>query len=468
MNDLKGNVSEYLGKVMRVGSSWFSQIWNTTDYTISRITLYLKDKKRQLDDYLIDREKLLAQIRRARIEADRLYEDIERTNAQHTEKLLILYEKLEKRTETLIETKHDLSNLEQTIVETEEKIGSLSTEREQAINERNWLKSEYDHLQKIINEHFTKQEALRFELQALKEQQANKKFHTDAAIMQEIEKKEAEISRLQEMEHFHSLKFEELKRDLMKKVSHVAKLNTTLQELQEILREKEEKVIHLVQDLEVKTAEMIQMQDESKIAKQELMNMQAMLAEKKKSHELSQNRVEALTQALQEQEATYYKDMANADEQIEKMQSELIHQQNELAIAHAENANPVEMRPEELKILKHEYEPRFQTLYRDCHLQQAFFSDFFDLTPSDRLKVEACIVNLNFNYEMNMTKVRPNTVKTNGGLALNEYPFGEGNTGRIYFRKEQGKVHFFRISRTKNGRGKLDQKKVIAWLKKNY
>lgn len=196
--------------------------------------------------------------------------------------------------------------------------------------------------------------------------------------------------------------------------------------------------------------------------------MQAMLKEKKRSYEASKSRMKDLAQALQEQEEIYYKDMAVADELIKKMQEELIDQQNELAITHAENANPVEIRPEELRILKHEYEPRFQTLYRDCYLHEAFFNDFFLLTPSDRLKVEACIVNLNFNYALNISKVRPNTVKTNKGLTLNEYPFGVGNTGRIYFRKNQGKVHFFRISRTKNGRGRLDQKKVIAWLKTNH
>lgn len=90
MNNFKDNISEYLGRVMRKGSAWFSQLWNTTDHAISKITLFLQDKKKQLDEYLIDREKLLGQIQRAQMEVDELYEEIERTNAGQAEKLLCL------------------------------------------------------------------------------------------------------------------------------------------------------------------------------------------------------------------------------------------------------------------------------------------------------------------------------------------------------------------------------------------
>lgn len=89
------------------------------------------------------------------------------------------------------------------------------------------------------------------------------------------------------------------------------------------------------------------------------------------------------------------------------------------------------------------------------------------MIPSDRLRVEACIVNLNFNYDHHMYKVRPNTVKTKANTTINEYPFGHDKVGRIYFKRENGKVNFYRISRTKNGKGNLDQDRVIEWLKRN-
>jgi hypothetical protein len=115
--------------------------------------------------------------------------------------------------------------------------------------------------------------------------------------------------------------------------------------------------------------------------------------------------------------------------------------------------------------VEQEYEPRFRTLYDQCNIEREFYSDFFSLIPSSRLKVEACIVNLNFHYDQNMAKVRPNTEKTNRGTTIDEYPFGR--EGRIYFRKDNRTVNFYRISTNKNGKGKLDQARVIAWLKRN-
>ena len=133
----------------------------------------------------------------------------------------------------------------------------------------------------------------------------------------------------------------------------------------------------------------------------------------------------------------------------------------------AKSGSPVEITAEALQILEQEYEPRFRTLYKECNIHSEFYRDFFSLIPSDRLRVEACIVNLNFNFQLHMSKIRPNTVKTNHGTTIYEYPFGQDRVGRIYFNKDKGSVNFYRISRTKNGKGKLDQDRVIAWLKKN-
>lgn len=121
-----------------------------------------------------------------------------------------------------------------------------------------------------------------------------------------------------------------------------------------------------------------------------------------------------------------------------------------------------------MKILEQEYEPRFAELYKNCIFHKEFFRDFFTLIPSDRLRVEACIVNLTYRYEENAHKIRPNNVRTNRKLTINEYPFGQDHLGRIYFKKRNHQVEFYRISRTKNGKGDLNQQQVIAWLQKNY
>lgn len=176
--------------------------------------------------------------------------------------------------------------------------------------------------------------------------------------------------------------------------------------------------------------------------------------------------LEEFHEKLHQREEEHLGELIDSGDKIDRLEKNLLDKRNELAIQKEMQGEPAIISSEALEVLEQEYEPRFDTLYKESVFNPEFFRDFFTLIPSDRLRVEASIVNLNYNYDLHTPKVRPHSVKTRGG-SLNEYPFGRDRVGRIYFNKDKGKVNFYRISRTKSGRGKLDQKRVIAWLKVN-
>lgn len=471
MNDFKEDVSEFFGRLTKKGAVWFSQFWNTTDHTISKVSLFLQEKKRELDEYLIDRRELLSKISDAEREVDQLQEQIGKAYEMQTEDLLKLYEKLEKRTEALMEHQHALSQLEETIDSSHDQISALSHEKEQVIIERNWLKSEYDHLQQILNANHAKQAQLQEEIKQLKIQQGKELTsdqEVDVLVEQEILEKEAEIKRLQGEKNVYSLKFEALKKELMVKVSEVAKLSQELQAREKEVENQEQQVILLKESLDKQFIELKEERKRSEVTRKHARDIEHSLQEKNQAYKAAERRLNKLKGDLEEQAELYVNEMESAEQRMAQLQADLAEEQQILGDLRAEQGSPAKVSTSEKRILSQEYEPRFATLYRDCSFHEGFFKDFFMLLPSERLQVEACIVNLNHFYESHSSKIRPNTVKTNSGLTINEYPFGRGNTGRIYFKEKEERIHIYRLSRTKNGRGKLDQKKVIEWLRKNY
>ena len=84
-----------------------------------------------------------------------------------------------------------------------------------------------------------------------------------------------------------------------------------------------------------------------------------------------------MSEALHRKEQDHYQDLITSEAEINELKIELQNQRNELAIEQATQGAPTEASPEALRILKNEYEPRFQTLYRECHFKQEFYKDFF-------------------------------------------------------------------------------------------
>jgi chromosome segregation ATPase len=449
-------------KLLEKGYGWLSRLINITDHSITKVSIFLQEKKKRLEEYLIDREQLLEDIEESQSEIEYLQNKIYQTNTEQNEHLLELYNKLEIRTQDLLNNQQQLTHLHKSIVESKDVIDVLSNEKELAINERNYLRSEYDHLQTIIQENQKEQVKLEDKIKYLLD---NRSQEHDVLAEKQIKEYEANIEKLQIEKNNYQQQYISFQEKLNEKMSFVAKLSGELLKAESEILEKQE----LVKSLEQRTVEF---EEEIRNYKLETSKQKSLIEKNKKRTSVYNERISELKRIttdlnirLEEANHLYVVDLDKAHHEISVLKEDLIKEQNNLAMERERNGIPPELNAETLKILEQEYEPRFSTLYKECLIHDEFYRDFFSLIPSDRLKVEACIVNLNYNYNQNMSKVRPNSVKTRMGTTINEYPFGQ--EGRIYFNKNQGKVNFYRISRTKNGKGKLDQNSIISWLKKN-
>ncbi|QNK87234.1 hypothetical protein H7992_18805 [Sporosarcina sp. resist] len=352
------------------------------------------------------------------------------------------------------------------------KLTTLTGEKDQALSERNWLKSEYDHLQVIMKDNVVKQELLTAELEELKRSQET--FETpadipnfDTSFYEKIEGKKEEIDRLNRENKVHEMKFKELESRLMEKVRLVSELSGLLQIVQSELDKNEQEIMGLQKFNHAQVQEI----DKGKILSYELKQEMIILQAKSASHEEEYNialmEYESIKEMIRQVDDDYLQSIVESDEKIKRMENDLLNEQNNLAIERGNNGEPSEISIETLEILEQEYEPRFETLYRESVFQPEFFKDFYTLVPSDRLRVEASIVNLNYYFDLHASKIRPNEVATRKATKILEYPFGHDNIGRIYFKRAANRIQFYRISRTKNGKGKLNQDRVIDWLKVN-
>lgn len=156
VNKFKKEILPVINKIFGKGQDWFSQLVNATDHTITKATIFLKEQKKQLNEYMVDHEKLLSNIKNKQDEVEYLRKEIEKTNKGQTDRLMKLYNELELRTEELIKSQQQYINVQQAIDESRMKLTTLTGEEDQALSERNWLKSEYDHLQVIMKDNVVK------------------------------------------------------------------------------------------------------------------------------------------------------------------------------------------------------------------------------------------------------------------------------------------------------------------------
>lgn len=464
---MEGNfldIKPLINKLLERGVGWLSNLISATDHSLTKASIFLQKKGKEIEDYMIDRGKLLSAIQLAQNEIDSLRSVIDENNIEQTENMLLLHEKLEQRTEELLNNQQQLSKLHKSVEKSKNTISELSVEKEQAVNDRKLLRSEYNNLQNIINDNLMKQEELKDEIASLKTNVITGQINPN---QHQIREHEDRIEYLQQENIDYEKRYTDIQEQLKEKMSLVVQLNGQLQQAEIEINEKQSQVIILEQKAKDFQGEIRNYSLQTKKLKKDLArNKVEMKTQKQKSEELYVL-INELSIKLNNTDLKYLENMIKTDEEIKVLKNNLLDEQNNLAIEKERNGAPAEITPEALRVLEQEYEPRFQTLYQSSFLHDEFYRDFFSMIPSDRLRVEACIVNLNFNYDQHMYKVRPNTVKTRASTTINEYPFGHDKIGRIYFKRDNGKVNFYRISRTKNGKGSLDQERVIEWLKRN-
>lgn len=453
MEDVKEQGKEWVRKVVGKTQKWLSRLFDETDLKLSRARHFLSATKEEFQRYIEDRNILVNQIEMKEKEINNLREKMLKVERVNPDKYAKLYNKLESKTDELFSYRQQLQSMELQVETYRTEVIKIDEMKGQVIKERDILKANYDELNDKIGVYKEEKETLVKEIQELKYQQAND---------DEIKEKEKLLQQIEKAKEVTEVELQNEKTKLLEKLKEMAKLNSEFHDVKNKLSNTEQKLeenMTIIQDLQM---DLVSIKDDARVLEKQLLKDQEDMDYYLNEHAKIEAELKKLVHEKDSMEEKMNHSLIDRQNEVDIMQQELENSQEDLAIAEAEKQELSKEDKEKRRILQVEYEPRFRELYHQSHFRSDFLDDFYALSASDRLKVEACIVNLNFNYELNRSKVRPSSVKVSP--RLDEYPFAD--TGRIYFCKDKGVVQFYRLSRTKNGKGRLDQQKVIAWLKK--
>ncbi|TFD97051.1 hypothetical protein [Jeotgalibacillus sp. R-1-5s-1] len=444
---------QFVRDIIKKAHVKLSDFLNYTDFHLTRAQQLLVASKNELQKYLEDRNKLINEIDQKEYEIDQLRNKMNQLTGSNMDELFSLQKQINDKMKLLSQSEKKLRQTEKKLSQFEYQSRQIEKEKVRAIEERNQIKHEFDELNKNLTS--LKKDIL------LKEEEI-KELQDHQANSQDIQKAEKLLTDLLEEKHIAESVLETVQSNLKDKMLEVSSLTTKLNELNEKIKLKEQEVI-------VQLEEIRQLEDKIENQDKERHFLEKQYDESILELSLYKEDYERMSIELnnmKERSVLNDEELKNAinekNLEIENLNAILENTQDKLNAAESIRLDLTDQEKEIIKVLQIEYEPRFRSLYSQSDFQHEFLNDFYVLNPSDRLKVEACIVNLNYNFQQNSHKVRPNPVKA-GNKNIWEYPFAD--TGRIYFLRENDRVLFYRISRTKNGKGRLDQKRVISWLK---
>ncbi|MCA1060311.1 hypothetical protein LCL96_15335 [Rossellomorea aquimaris] len=464
------------------GQKMLVSLFNKIDFDITRTIRILREKQERLKQFIINRENMVKEIEIKENEVNRLREQIYNLkNSSNSGQLDVLRMELSKKLDDLIASQQKYYELESKIEEEQKKVSLLLQDKQKLEQDRNSLKLRYDKVKTKLNANNKKTKKLEEELKGLKVKEIRyEELLNQSTSKEELQHYEKQLEELKKHLNIKNTEYEsiitennqyrldqkELEQKLLEKMSSLSKLsndlNSTNMALKHIKEEKNKiKSILQTKEKDLKSANL-------KITKLEVEVKQFRQLEKEfeNKYDIALKEMKKAEKLLGEFQEDFSNDMISYEERLQELQNELVDKQNELSIVKAEKGEAENLSHEEKKVLEREFEPRFNALYKNCCFHPEFLSDFFHITPSDRLKVEAAVVQLNYNYGQAVTNIRPSCIRARKSKIL-EYPFGTDSVGRIYFHKENNIVHLHRLSRTKNGRGKLTQDNVIEWLMLN-
>jgi chromosome segregation ATPase len=457
------------------GHKMLVSIFNKIDFDLTRTIRILRDKQERLKQFIINRENMVREIERKENEVNQLREQIySLKNSSNSEQLDVLRMELSNKLDDLLTSQQKYYELESKIEEEQKKVSLLIRDKQKLEQDRNSLKLRYDNVKTKFNANKKKTKNLEQELNELK----IKEIHYEELLhkstsKEELQHYEKQLEELQKQFNIKNTEYEsiitennqfkqdqiELEQRLLQKMSSLSKLSNELNSANIALQHIQEEKNMIKTKLQTKEKDL--KAANLKITKLEVEVKQLKQLEKEYEHkyDTALKEMKKAESLLGEYQEDFSNDMISYEERLQELQNELVDKQNELSIVKAEKGEAENLSQEEKRVLEREFEPRFNVLYKNCCFHPEFLSDFFHITPSDRLKVEAAIVQLNYNYGQAVTNIRPSCIRARRNKIL-EYPFGTDSVGRIYFHI----VHLHRLSRTKNGRGKLTQDNVIEWL----
>ena len=444
----------FMKTVMTKAQKLFSRLVDTTDHLLTKTLRLLRESKEEFEAYVQDRDALITKIASSEEEITRLKDRLTAlaVDAVDLDEYERVQSELDAKMNEKVQAELRLKELEVSLNQHKQDLDNVKQEQIKALSERDAYKERYQQIQEKLAAQEENYETLTSELQDLKNSQGDKQAS--------IERTEALLKELDEARRENKKALEDTKHALMGKIKEITRLNSDYHELRiqveglqdekkryearftalhkqlETLRLERERAMH---DMREKEAEFSAVFDLAQALEQDK---------------------QALERELRSVEDLYFQDMQEKENEIAVIKADLDSAQNELSTAHAVSDED----QGKLKILMEEYEERFQLLYKRASFHAEFMHDFYALSSSDRLKVEAKIAGLTFGDQLVTSSVRKHTVKA-GGTSIPEFPFAD--TGRIYAKMKNDRIQFYRISRVKNGKGRLDQKRVIAWLQQH-
>ena len=480
--EFKNIISDKLKDTSIKSINFLSNLFSKVDTNLTLTLQTLKENHKKLHTYIENRDKLHQDIEVKQKQVDDLkLKIVHLEQKQAYEQVDLLRDELYVKTNELIHIHNHYFKLEETIQIAEIEITNLENEKSILEKDRKQLRQKYEN---TANELITSRKKLievegNLEKLILREQELIQLIELKPSeeelilyeqelkiLKQQSNQKTTETIILKNIISEYKKKKKKSQQQLVNKMSEISNLTLALNQSKQMLNKECQEKEHIQKKMQItekiiieKNSSLFQMQNYTKIIEENQRELQVEIENK----ELE---IKNIVEIASQQEQQMNRQIYEALEEIEELEQQLQKEQNNVAMAQANSTENYRLSESDKQLLKKEFKPRFEKLYVNCVFEEQFMKDFLQITPSDRLQVEAAIAQLSFQYDTAKSKIRPNSVKTASKNFL-EYPFLTDSVGRIYFHHTQNQFHFYRISRIKNGRGNLTQDNVIAWLKNN-
>lgn len=433
------------------GVDVFASLFNRTEDIAIKLLHILQSRKKDIEKYLIDRQELEKKIELKQKEINTLYEKIDVLNTKGSKEIFSLYRKLDSNTDLLAQLQQRYFNIESELLQTTEQVTFLENEKEEIIVERDFLRTKYDHLQEVLKENLQQLQVLYNEKTLLEENHIDGK---NGSLNEKIK----EIESLEEEKVIIKQKLSEMEASLLQKTKEFSEKNNELMHTQLLLEKQKSEIEYLQNETNKVTKELQENKSQLSILMDEKEKDVSRIIRLKEELEVKAGEILDYHEEIQVLEEMLNELEKESNEKITKIE-------NDLAQSKYQLNEPIYLDADSYKILNEGYPIRFNALYQNCIFIKDFYVDFLQLEHSNRLKVERTIANINYNYDKLVSNFRKNSVKLKSKKSVAEYKLDQ--VGRIYLLKSEGKVHFYRISITKNKNNRMSQQRVIDWLSQN-
>lgn len=292
-----GKVKDLLGCLVDKSMFFLQRFFRNTDDSISRLLLVIEKNKKVLDIYFQKRkilEKTITESQNKIIVLQRKNEELKNT---YSEKILFLYKEIEEKQSFLQEKDKVIYTLKDQTNIIHKKINGLYEEKAKYILERNYLKAEYDNLQRILKVNFESQNEYIHKIKELENQKSE---------LNQLKKQEYELilENLKKEKKEYEKSFSITQTNLINSMKKVTTLHTNIKSLENELSEKENHIHYLQEQQHIlqnqleyvqheKSLLYIQFENAKEKAKHEKEQLESILKEKRE-YEKELNEIEAL------------------------------------------------------------------------------------------------------------------------------------------------------------------------------